>query len=450
VARLRIPPHNDSLRGLEGKDAYRILAAVDGPLVQGKYLHWDELVHRTPPEGLSHEEWWSALQLHRMGGREIPLFDRGGQGFRFVQTDSMLEALHRIDLQSGGRMATSATIGSPEYRDRYLVSSLIEEAISSSQMEGASTTREVASNMLRDGRKPTNRSERMIVNNFRAMQRIRELRDEALSQDLLFELHRIVTSDTLDDHTAAGRFRRADENVVVADADDNIYRPPVAGELPQRLEALCAFANAETPAYFIHPAVRSILLHFWLAFDHPFVDGNGRTARALFYWSMLHHGYWLFEFISISTILHRSRKKYDLAFLYTETGGNDLTYFVLHQLDVIAEATRSLERYIARKTQDVQHVERQLKDHDHLNHRQRALLSHALRHPRHRYTIASHRQSHNVTYETARRDLTELAATGLLVQSKVGKRFVFEASGALTEQLGAQGGQRAAERPVDG
>ena len=54
---------------------------------------------------------------------------------------------------------------------------------------------------------------------------------------------------------------------------------------------------------FIHPMIRSIILHFWLAYDHPFVDGNGRTARALFYWSMLRHGYWLFEFISISQII---------------------------------------------------------------------------------------------------------------------------------------------------
>src|SRR5205814_10028127 len=52
-----------------------------------------------------------------------------------------------------------------------------------------------------------------------------------------------------------------------------------------------------------HPMVRSMILHFWLAYDHPFVDGNGRTARALFYWSMLRNGYWMFEYITISKII---------------------------------------------------------------------------------------------------------------------------------------------------
>jgi Fic family protein len=61
------------------------------------------------------------------------------------------------------------------------------------------------------------------------------------------------------------------------------HTPPPAAELPARLEAMCDFANSKTPDTFIHPVVRGIFLHFWLAYDHPFVDGNGRTARALFY-----------------------------------------------------------------------------------------------------------------------------------------------------------------------
>jgi len=435
MARLKVPPHTDPFAILQGGEAGKVLALVQGPLVQGKYLHWDELVHRKPPEGLTHEAWWSALLFRRLSTNTIPLADRQGQVFRFFHTEALSEALHRIDLQVGGQVTMSELVATRENRDRYLVSSLIEEAISSSQMEGASTTRQVASEMLRVGRKPSNRSERMIFNNFKAMQRIGELRDEPLTPEMLFALHRIVTSDTLDDPSAAGRFRNAHEQVVVSDADDNVYRPPAAAELAQRVEKLCAFANGHSPDYFVHPVLRSIILHFWLAFDHPFVDGNGRTARALFYWSMLRHGYWLFEFISISSVLHRSRKKYDLAFLYTETSGNDLSYFLLHQMEVIGEALKALENYLARKTREVQEVDRQLKNLSHYNHRQRALLAHAIRHPRHRYTVESHRLSHKVTYETARRDLLTLSADGLLLQGKMGKKFYFEPSLDLQGQL---------------
>ena len=87
-----------------------------------------------------------------------------------------------------------------------------------------------------------------------------------------------------------------------------------------------------------HHHIRAIILHFWLAYGHPFVDGNGRTARALFYWAMLHEGYWLFEFISISNILRKAPAQYGLSFLYSETDDNDLTYFIVAQTKVIRRA----------------------------------------------------------------------------------------------------------------
>ena len=61
-------------------------------------------------------------------------------------------------------------------RERYVISSLIEEAITSSQLEGAMTTREVAKDLLRSGRKPRTKDERMILNNYRGMLRVREVR----------------------------------------------------------------------------------------------------------------------------------------------------------------------------------------------------------------------------------------------------------------------------------
>ncbi|MBV9489225.1 MAG: Fic family protein [Verrucomicrobia bacterium] len=221
-------------------------------------------------------------------------------------------------------------------RNQYLMSSLINEAITSSQLEGAVTTREVTKEMLRTGRKPLNRSEAMILNNYLTMRRIIELKAQPLSCELVFEIHRLVTEGTLDDPSAAGRFRRVDEAVRVEGVDGEVFHvPPKADELPVRIERMCAFGNAQTPDYFVHPVIRAILLHLWLAYDHPFIDGNGRTARALFYWSMLNNEYWLFEYISISDILLRSPRAYYLAFLYTETDSNDATYFINHHLEII-------------------------------------------------------------------------------------------------------------------
>jgi Fic family protein len=165
----------------------------------------------------------------------------------------------------------------------------MEEAITSSQLEGAVTTREVAKKMLAEGRKPRDRSERMIANNYVTMRRIVELKDKPLTPELVFQVHREISEDALDIADGAGRFRRAEEDINVSDMEGTVFHtPPRAGELPARLQSMCDFANGVTPGFFVHPVIRGIILHFWLAYDHPFVDGNGRTARALFYWQMLH------------------------------------------------------------------------------------------------------------------------------------------------------------------
>lgn len=146
----------------------------------------------------------------------------------------------------------------------------------------------------------------MILNNFQTMDWLQNLQDTTLTPELVLSLHRRITQDTLDTEDAAGRLRRSGENVRVENTyGEVVHDPPPTEQLRQQLVDLCDFANGDTPTAFIHPVIRAVTLHFWLAYDHPFVDGNGRTARALFYWAMLRHDYWLFSFISISTILRK-------------------------------------------------------------------------------------------------------------------------------------------------
>ncbi|HVS51774.1 MAG TPA: Fic family protein [Opitutaceae bacterium] len=402
-----------------------------------RYLHWDELRRRPPPHALSHGEWWCALKLARTAARKaIPLKDKTGTPFSFNLPDRVMSELHEIDRGLGFAVDLPDAVTRAETRDQYILSSLIQESITSSQLEGAATTREVAKEMLRTGRPPRDKGERMIVNNYHTMQRIRALRDQPLTPERVLELHVLVTSETLDKPDAAGRFRRDDENVRVEDIEGTVFHvPPAAGELPKRLEAMCAFANGTTPDFFVHPVLRAIGLHFWLAYDHPFVDGNGRCARALFYWSMLRQGYQLFEFISISQILLHAPARYARAFLHTETDENDLTYFVLHQVEVIGEAVQALHHYAQRKTRELRAAEKCLRGLDGLNHRQQALLAHSLRDQSARYVIEGHRRSHGVAFQTARDDLFDLVERGLLVARKEGRTNAFYAPADLSEKL---------------
>jgi Fic family protein len=417
---------------------YALLAYQRGAPVAPGYLHWDKLRHITPPDGITHETWW-ALTKFRRTTQPFPLLALDGTPCRYGTPDDVQRLLHFVDKQCAGQVAMEEVVTDDDQaRQHYLVSGLMEEAIRSSQLEGASTTRQVAKDLLRTGREPVDRSEQMILNNYRALTFMREDAGDRLTPETVLELQRILTEGTLDEPDAAGRLQRPDETrVAVYDSRDRIlHMPPPAEELPARLQALCDFANEPIDgARFIHPVVRAILLHFWLAYDHPFVDGNGRTARALFYWYLRTRGYWLVEYLSISRILREAPAQYTRAFLYAETDDNDTTYFLLHQLEVVERAVHELYAYLRRKMGEVRAVESLIADDERFNHRQLALLSDALRHPERRYTFAGHAREHRVTHETARTDLSQLAQRELLLRTRHGRGYRFSAPADIELRL---------------
>ncbi len=442
------PTFGELIRALdEGNKQFKAMEQITSPTDNGKYRHWDTIRRMQPPEGLTHEGWWLGLKFRRSASaKHLSFLAKDGTPFQFSIVDPIPEKLHALDLSSGGVIGSAPKVLNADTRDRYYISSLMEEAITSSQLEGAATTTQVARDMLSNDRAPRNRDEQMIFNNYITMRKIGEERDAPLTMDRVFEIHRLITQDTLDNPGAAGRFRTdEDGSVYVHDrmTGEIQHRPPDAATLNGRIQLLCKFANGQGEEGFVHPVLRAIIVHFMLAYDHPFVDGNGRTARALFYWTMLHHGYWLFEFLTISPLLKKSPGRYARAFLYTETDENDLTYFILHQLDVISKARGALDAYIARKTRQQGVVDMKLRGQVRLNHRQVALLSHAVRHPTHRYNITSHQTRHGVAYQTARTDLFGLHDKGLITRSKIGKTYFFNPVANLEkalEELGAAGG----------
>lgn len=435
------PPNYGTL--LTEIDSDRLLELIRaGVPTDGKeYLHWDKLRHLDPPQAISHREWWFLTKWSRQGlMKPFALTDSEGFSFAYSIPDVVFRGLHFVDQRCSGEIAMSEVVTAEgQARQHYLVNSLMEEAIRSSQLEGATTSRKAAKEMLRSGRTPKDRSERMILNNYVALQFMREGIGKELTPSAILTLHRILTEGTLDNPDAAGRLQTVeDERIAVLDRHDGsvLHRPPPADELPTRLQALCDFANAGDDAeHFVHPVVRAILLHFWLAYDHPFEDGNGRTARALFYWYLRERGYWLIEYLSISKILREAPAKYSKAFLLTETDERDATYFIAYQLEVIQRATEELHAYLARKVREVRDVEKLMKGSPEFNHRQLALLSNAMRTPEQTYSFRSHSVSHGVTEETARNDLLPLAAKGLLQQRKVGRRHYFSPAANLPDLI---------------
>ncbi len=435
------PSYADVFVSLGGE---ALLEAIEAPaevVERDRYLHWDKLRHLEPPASLTSEQWWVRVKFARKDEfRELPLKDPRGKPFVYTVPDIVLRRLHRIDQRVAGEIAMDEVVTSErEARQRYLVNSLMEEAIRSSQLEGAMTSRVVAKDLLRSGRVPRDRGEQMIANNYRALQFMRDEIGDVLTPEKIFELHRILSEGTLEDQAMAGRMQTADEERVrVFDRDDGepIHVPPPADELTDRIQALCDFANeGEDGERFVHPVLRAILLHFWLAYDHPFVDGNGRTARILFFWLMRQRGYWLTEYLPISRLLRKAPGRYVRAFMETETDEGDTTYFLIHQLSVIERAIDDLHVYLQEKIAETRDVESLLRGDSDLNGRQLALLTDAIRRPDAMYSFDSHAASHRVSHETARSDLRILHQRGLLTRRRSGHRFVFSPAPDIDARL---------------
>jgi len=419
----------DELTEKEPTKLVAILTQGPSNVITDAYIPWDKLRYKTPPPGLTSEQWWLSVRLSRQAfQRMLPLTDGNGEAFVYALTDDILRKVEWINRDASGYIGISAQVTNAATRDRYIVNSLMEEAITSSQLEGAATTRRVAKEMIRTGRKPRTRGEKMILNNYRVMQRIRAVQDEPLTPEMIIEIQRILTECTLDHPDSTGRFQRPDEPRVgiYSTEDDLLHAPPPAEQIPGTVQQICDFANAKLDTSYIPPVVRAIVIHFALAYLHPFEDGNGRTSRALFYWSMLNQGYWLAEFISISRILKGAPAKYARSFLYSEQDQGDLTYFITYQMDVLSRAINDLHDYLKRKIDELKDLQRSLATMPgEFNHRQLALLENAMKNPAAQYSALSHATSHNVARETARQDLLHLQERGLLVRRRLGKSYVW-------------------------
>lgn len=403
-----------------------------------QYCHWDKLRHLTYPKHFkSAQEYWFFIKFSRLSQYKVlPFIEQ----FKYILTDDIQQSIHKVDSKMHGSIESDNI---NQHKERYIIGSLIDEAISSSQLEGASTTRKVAKEMLQQNKEPQDYSQQMIYNNYQAIKFIDENKHNDLTPELILELHRLVTIDAIDNPEDAGRLRQ-DNTIAVYDnnTDKPLHTPPDYQFLSDRLKKLCDFANGTSPDYFIHPIIRAIVVHFVLGFDHPFADGNGRTARALFYWVMLKNNYWLFQFVTLSTYIKKAPAQYGKSFLMSESDEGDLTYFIISQLDFIQKSITGLFGFIDRKQTQQQDAFKLLNAYlqaGKLNARQAVLIQHALKHSGNVYTIERHKISQHLSYATAKDDLLKLAKLGLLQQSKQGRAFVFIAPNDLEQRIKSYG-----------
>lgn len=412
------PNFTKYLDSMDSADCQAFLQETDR-----RYFYWSELKRRPNLPYDSPESAWEVIKIHRtISAKRLTL---GQHSFLYNITSFIQKDLHLFDLKLiGGLYKDSIT---PHDQDEYFKTSLIEEAIASSQLEGAATTTNVAREMIKTGRSPRNESEQMIINNFTAIREITTRLDEPLGTQLIIDIHELMTANT-DASKYAGGFR--DHPIYVKDhiTGDIVFTAPEFEEVNGLVEQLLDFVNDEDD--FIHPIIKASMLHFLIGYIHPFGDGNGRTARALFYWFLIKKGYSLLRHISISKAILETRTSYDKAFLKTEKDANDLTYFIMYSMKSLRVAFQKLVEYRDKKREQRARATQFMYSliGKGFNKRQSDLLGYLFVKPKATITIPIYSKRHDVVRQTASRDLTELEELGVLIKGRDGKSVTYRLS----------------------
>lgn len=383
--------------------------------INDEYLYWDKIKYKA--KTATPQEYWNAIKLSRSLNSQTITF--GVCTFQFVSTDFVQRLLHYFDMHIGGNLGSNVGIAETD-KTKFMISSIMEEAISSSQMEGANTTRKKAKEMIQKELKPKNKSEQMIMNNFVTMKHVVQHKTEDLTPEKLLYIHNLISSNTLENKEEEGVFRKNDEIFVENFSNGEIVHiPPKQEEIEGLINDLCDFFNNEQKT-FIHPIIKGIIIHFMIGWIHPFTDGNGRTARTLFYWYMLKNGYWLTEYLTISTIIKDTKNQYEKAFLYTENDQNDVTYFITYHLKTMEKAFIGLKDYIGRKQKEVIQAAKFIKI-PNVNERQAQILKTVNEDSDRVLSGKEIENRFSISSFTARTDLNNLEKLGFLEKIQVNK-----------------------------
>jgi len=398
------------------------------------YTYWDKVKYWSLPKDITNLELWAAIKTFRnkvITRKSSVIKDEHENNFTWTPWLPNLEQfLHEVDMRLGGNLFLPANQISDELQHHLLSRGIMEEAIASSQLEGAHTSRKAAKQILLEGKKPRNKSEQMIVNNYQAMRLIEtDLKNRNLDEEIFFSLHRTLAEHTLPEEEI-GRYRKNEDDVVVGGLRGEIYHiPPKEEFVKKEIKRLFAYANNElSDNSFVHPVIKAIIIHFWIGYLHPFVDGNGRIARALFYWYLLREKYWAFGFIPLSKVIKNSPVQYRDAYIYTEQDDNDLTYFIDYNINKITQALHEFENYVERKGKENAKMAKIARSKYQLNDRQIQLLRYYYKNNDATTSVATHMKVYETSRVTAMKDLRSLQKQGFLTSKKVGRTVYYYAT----------------------
>ncbi|MGN0492135.1 MAG: Fic family protein [Acutalibacteraceae bacterium] len=226
-----------------------------------------------------------------------------------------------------------------------------DEIIATSAIESIDFSRDSVRRILK-GMAPNDEQENRILGVKHGLEFIADTGNK-ITEDNLYKLYMMTVGDFLtgDDKLLDGNLYRHDTVYVVSDRVE--HSGLEHKKVPEFMKSLIAFINAEDD---INDLIKAAIIHFYIAYVHPYFDGNGRMARLMHLWFLIQKGYQSALFIPFSSQIEKSRKAYYDAFTAVEENKNysgkiDVTPFILYFINnvynKINEGTAAVETLTA-------------------------------------------------------------------------------------------------------
>lgn len=384
-----------------------------------RYLTKEEIRFRIPKEVNANDCWEEMMLVRKKTSIQLPLLDQNRKPFWFNITDKIKTNIKIIEDSAKEDLFNNVP---SEIEDTIIAQTLIDEAFSSSVIEGAFSTKARTKNMIKNKLDPTDKSEAMILNNYKALQFIVDHIDEPISEEIILSIYNIVTKDALDEEEIVEKYRNGSVVVRNASTQEIIYEGPNHTCVQELIDSLLKFINS---SFSVHDIVKASIFHFYFVYIHPFFDGNGRTARALSFMYLIQQNFNFFKFFSISSMIDKERRKYYKAILNSEIYESDMTYFIEYSTSMMANSVLEVKKRFKKEYGRKLILSTLNKLNIVINKRQTKVIGHFIRTERPYISISDYQKQYKISYETARSDLIVLEELGVLRKIKKGKKYLF-------------------------
>ncbi|MBM3857304.1 MAG: Fic family protein [Verrucomicrobia bacterium] len=259
---------------------------------------------------------------------------------KFTITNSITQALSAIERARG--FLAAATL-SADWIKEMQSRAFVLEAYSTTHIEGAQLTFE-ESELLLSGKKlsaPDPDDVKELLNYRKAFELVATYLDDgsAITEALVREIHKALVQDVRGNSAAPGEYRKLQNYVVNSKTKEIIYTPPAAFEVPIMMAELLHWINEEQN---ISPILVAGIAQFQLVHIHPFLDGNGRSARLLSTLCLYHHGYDFKRLFSLSEYYDRNRTDYYKAIQSVRENEMDMTQWLNYFIEGLATQLQEL------------------------------------------------------------------------------------------------------------